>query len=132
MRPICLATRENGFDSLQQFFYPQWNLQLNQLSSESFIKRTSVVDIDVCNEAYGSNLSPYKKNLICVNPGCALPGGPLVHVEFGENDMRKSYVVAVGNFVATPTQCQLSGERASVYKKVSIFDGLIQGHTRGH
>lgn len=132
VRPICLNHVENGFDiSTKQFFYPQWNLKVDQLSSsppESFVKRSTVENIDTCNDAHGNALTSFKDSVVCVSPGCVFAGGPLVHVEFGPNGTRKVYVVGVGSFATT--QCQVDGERwADIYSKVSSYSDWIQEYT---
>lgn len=67
VRPICLNTDENGFDSSKHFFYPQWNLQVNQLPSETFIKRSLVEEFNTCNDIFESKLTTLKDKLVCVN-----------------------------------------------------------------
>lgn len=125
VRPICLNKNETGFERSDKFFYPQWDLKLNKLPSESFIKSSPVKDITACNEAHGSSFFSLQDKLICVSPGRVLSGGPLVHVEFGENDERKSYVVGVRSF--TKTQCQTDeGRLPDIYTKVSSYSNWIR------
>lgn len=125
VRPICLNKNETGFERSDKFFYPQWDLKLNKLPSESFIKSSPVKDITACNEAHGSKFFSLQDKLICVSPGRVLSGGPLVHVEFGKNDKRKSYVVGVRSF--TKTQCQTDeGRLPDIYTKVSSYSNWIR------
>lgn len=107
VKPICVA--KNEFENVKQLFYPQWNLKVKDLTSDTLIKRNDVLE----------NNSEESKLLI-VKPGCVLPGGPLVHVVFDESGKAQSFVVGVN--AGTTTLCGVNEQEISdMYTKVSDY-----------